>query len=141
MKRPRKPLRGRGWVALLAAATVFSTACGSGALNIFGLDGYVWEPRGTWSGHGSLKTDPFPGKTGGLRLTWKTSQTPLSGPGTFTVAVHSAESGRKISDAIDLRWAANGTAYLMPEPQPFYLVIDAKDVDWSVSVEETVPLS
>lgn len=139
VKEPRRPRR-HSLLALVVAAALVS-ACGSGAINIFGLDGHVWEQRGTWSGHGSLKTETFPGRTGGLRLTWKTSQTSLSGPWTFTVALHSADDGRKITDAIDLRWAADATAFLTPVPQPFYLVVNSKDVDWTVTVEETVPSS
>jgi hypothetical protein len=138
---PYLTLRRRVALTLVVAVTTLVSACGNGALNVFGLDGYVWEQRGTWSGHGSLRTESFPGKTGGLRLTWNTRQTPLSPPGTFTVGLYNAETGRKINDAIDVRWAAHGTAFLMPEPHPFYLVVDAKDVDWTVTVEETVPSS
>lgn len=124
---------------LVVAATVCAAACRADALNIFGQEGYVWEPRGAWSGRGSRQTESFEGKTGGLRLTWMTRPASGEGAGTFGVSVHNAQDGRKIVDAIDQRWADRGTAFLFPGPQTFYLVIDSADADWTVTVEETVP--
>ena len=131
--------RCRGQLAPLVVTVLLTAGCGAEALNILGQEGYHWEPRGTWSGRGNVRTDPFPGETGGLRLTWMTRRTSEAGDGSFTVSVHNAESGRKIIDAIDARRADQGTAFISQSPQMFYLLIASKDTDWTVTVDETVP--
>jgi hypothetical protein len=41
-------------------------------------------------------------------------------------------------DAIQHQGNGHGIAYVSEEPRLFELVIDSKDVDWSVAVEEAV---
>ena len=43
-----------------------------------------------------------------------------------------------MADAVTAAGAGSGTAYVSDDPHMFYLVIDSKDVDWSVTVEEPV---
>ena len=56
----------------------------------------VWRTLGSWSGHGSMQTEPFISDTGSLRLRWETRNEAAPGTGIFRVTVHSDVSGRPL---------------------------------------------
>src|SRR5450759_1162090 len=53
----------------------------------------VWRKLGSWSGRGSMQTEPFISDTGSLRLRWETRNEAAPGTGIFRVTVHSDVSG------------------------------------------------
>ncbi len=85
-----------------------------------------------------MQTESFLGEIGALRLRWETRNPATPGGGTFHLTVHSAVSGRTMADAVQATGAGSGTAFVSDDPHMFYLVIDAKDLEWSVVVEEPV---
>lgn len=104
---------------------------------------------GRWSGQASTQTEPFLSSTGTLRISWEaraaTPGSTTSGgagsgePATLAIAVHSDVSGRELAVPVNHRGPGRGVAYVNEDPRPFYLVIDAKNVEWSVDVAEGVP--
>jgi hypothetical protein len=99
----------------------------------------IWRPVGNWSGRGNSQTGSFSVETGALRVKWETRNESPSGTGTFRVSLHSAISGRVLQVVVDQRGAGRDTLYIEDEPRVSYLVVDSKDVDWSMTVEEAVP--
>ncbi len=97
-----------------------------------------WRPVGAWSGRGDTQTDSFNIESGQWRIKWKTTHETAPGAGTFRVMVHSAVSGRPLELAVDHRGAGQDTAYVNEDPRLFHLVIESKNLDWSVAVEESV---
>jgi hypothetical protein len=78
-------------------------------------------------------------ESGALRVKWETRNESPSGAGTFRVSLHSAISGRVLQVVVDQRGAGGDTLYIEDEPRVSYLVVDSKNVDWSMTVEEAVP--
>lgn len=97
-----------------------------------------WRPLGSWTGHGSTQTESFEMESGEVRLRWQTTNEKSPGTGTFVVGVHSAVSGRLLDQAIEFRGVGHDISYVTEDPHWSYLVIDSKNVDWSVEVEEPV---
>jgi hypothetical protein len=98
----------------------------------------VWRKLGTWSGHGSMQTDPFISDTGSLRLRWETSHEAAPGTGTFRVTLHSDVSGRSLLVAVDVRGVGRDTAYVTEDPRPFFLAVESANLDWTVEADEAV---
>jgi hypothetical protein len=98
----------------------------------------VWRRLGTWSGHGSMQTDPFISDTGSLRLRWETSREALPGTGTFRVTLHSDVSGRSLLVAVDVRGVGRDTTYVTEDPRPFFLAVESANLDWTVEADEAV---
>ncbi len=96
----------------------------------------LWKPIASWTGHGNLQTDSFEMVTSGWRMKWEARNPKDPKAGRFRVDVHSAISGRPLSTAVDHRGAGRDIDYVEEDPRVFFLVIDAKDMDWSVTVEE-----
>jgi hypothetical protein len=94
-----------------------------------------WHQLGTWSGHGNRQTDSFDVTTGALRVRWET-RGDAAGAGRFKVSLHSAISGRALQTIVEHRGAGAGTAHAEDDPRVSYLVIEADQVDWQVTVEE-----
>ena len=126
------------WIAV--ALVSVSIGCGSRPAPP-AADHVVWSKLGAWSGHGDMQTESFLGEIGALRLRWETKNPPEPGAGTFHLTVHSAVSGRLMADAVTATGADSGTAFVSDDPHMFYLVVDSKDLDWSVTVEEPVARS
>src|SRR5262245_18602510 len=98
----------------------------------------VWRKLGTWSGHGSMQTDPFISDTGSLRLRWETSHETPAGSGTFRVTLHSDVSGRPLLVAVEARGVGRDTTYVTEDPRPFLLAVEAANVDWTTEAAEAV---
>jgi hypothetical protein len=98
----------------------------------------VWRKLGSWSGRGSMQTEPFISDTGSLRLRWETSNETPPGTGLFRVTVHSDVSGRALILAVDARGVAHDTTYVTEDPRPFFLAVESSNVDWTVAAEEAV---
>jgi hypothetical protein len=99
----------------------------------------VWEPLGTWSGHGRLQTESFNSLIGTLRIKWKASHAVGSG-GSFKLTLHSAISGRRMGVPVDHVGDGDGTVFFADTPHMFFAVIDSDDLDWKFTVEEPVNL-
>jgi hypothetical protein len=94
---------------------------------------------GTWEGRGS-QTIGFNSESGRFRVTWQTRNEQPPGTGTFRLAAHSAVSGRPIQPIADHRGAGSGAANVDNDPRPYNLMIESTNVDWTISVEETIAL-
>jgi len=98
----------------------------------------VWRPLGSWSGRGSVQTDPFISDTGSLRLRWETTNEAAPGTGSFRVTVHSDVSGRPLILAVEARGVGRDTAYVIEDPRSFFLAVESENVDWTVAADEGV---
>ena len=85
-----------------------------------------------------MQTEPFISDTGSLRLRWTTSNEVLPGRGIFRVAVHSDVSGRPLGMAVDVKGVGGDAAYFSEDPRPFFLAVEAANLDWTIAVEEPV---
>lgn len=94
----------------------------------------VWVHVGTWSGHGSTQTDSFDMQIPNFRVKWKTS----NGKGHFFLTVNSAISGRPLAELVDIDGPGEGIAPVSDEPRLYHLVIEAGDIDWTVTVEQPI---
>jgi|SRR5580704_6124394 hypothetical protein len=123
---------------LLIAAVLLTGACSSRTRPVEKQVKVGWRPLGSWTGHGSTQTESFQIESGEVRLRWQTTNEKSPGTGTFVVGVHSAVSGRLLDQAIEFRGVGHDISYVTEDPHWSYLVIDSKNVDWSVEVEEPV---
>jgi hypothetical protein len=123
---------------LLIAAVLVTGACSSPMKPAEKQVKVGWRPLGSWTGHGSTQTESFQIESGEVRLRWQTTNEKSPGTGTFVVGVHSAVSGRLLDQAIEFRGVGHDISYVTEDPHWSYLVIDSKNVDWSVEVEEPV---
>jgi len=98
----------------------------------------VWRKLGTWSGHGSMQTEPFISDTGSLRLRWETSHEAAAGTGTFRITLHSDVSGRSLLVAVDVRGVGRDTTYVTEDPRPFFLAVESANLDWTIEADEAV---
>jgi hypothetical protein len=98
----------------------------------------VWRKLGTWSGHGSMQTEPFISDTGSLRLRWETSHETAAGTGTFRITLHSDVSGRSLLVAVDVRGVGRDTTYVTEDPRPFFLAVESANLDWTIEADEAV---
>jgi hypothetical protein len=98
----------------------------------------VWRKLGSWSGRGSMQTDPFISDTGSLRLRWDTRNERAPGTGIFRVTLHSDVSGRALVLAVDTRGVGRDTTYVSEDPRPFFLAVESANLDWTVEAEEGV---
>jgi hypothetical protein len=103
--------------------------------------GVAWRQLGSWSGRGSIQTDPFISDTGSLRLRWETKNESPSGAGFFRVTVHSDVSGRPLVLAVDVRGNAGATTYVTEDPRPFFLAVESGNLDWWLAADEAVATS
>jgi hypothetical protein len=125
-------------IALVVALTAFGFACRSepqapAAPRIVG-----WRTMGTWSGHGNAQLETFPIERWDWRINWETSNEKPPKAGTLHVTVHSADSGRMIVDAIDVKGPGRDTVDISEQPHRFYLAVESENLDWELTVEEPV---
>ena len=96
----------------------------------------IWRPVGTWSGKGPLQSESWPGDTGAMRITWRTSRSDADG--TFTLTIHSAISGRPIQTVVEHAGDGDGVAYFADDPRVYFAVVDAQHLDWTFTIDEPV---
>src|SRR5436190_752762 len=101
----------------------------------------VWRPLGSWSGRGSMQTDPFLSDTGSLRLRWETRNEANAGTGTFRLTVHSDVSGRPLIVSVDGRGPGHDVAYVSEDPRSFFLAVESANVEWTLAADEGVAAS
>lgn len=119
----------------IAASCIWPAACRSEPKPQSRAETY-WRHVGTWSGHGQLQTESWPGDTGAMRVRWKTSH---SAPDSmFSLTIHSAISGRPMETIVSHVGDGDGTAYFSDDPRVFFAVVDAKNLEWTITVEEPV---
>jgi hypothetical protein len=97
----------------------------------------VTRTLGTWQGSGS-QTFGFVSESGRLRISWETKEQRAGGAGTFKLALHSAVSGRPIELIAEHVGGGHGAREVTDDPRPYNLMVDAFDVQWTVTVEEIV---
>jgi hypothetical protein len=97
-----------------------------------------WHPIAAWTGHGSQQTDSFEMGNAEWRIKWETSKESSPGAGRFKVTVNSAISGRPLINAVDIKGVDHDITYVTEDPRLFYLVIDSNDVNWAITVEESL---
>jgi len=73
-----------------------------------------------------------------LRLVWKSRTAGSADTGRLRVILNSAISGRPLQTIVENAGAGEGTAYLEDDPRVSYLVIEADQVDWTVTLDEVV---
>ena len=71
-------------------------------------------------------------------MKWETKGAATPGAGSLHIEVHSAVSGRPLSEPVDHQGNGSGIAYVTEEPRLYELVINSRGVDWSIAVEEAV---
>jgi len=123
-------------IAIMALTTVVS-GCGSQSTPA-ARQVIVWQPVGSWSGHGNVQSESFTSDTGAMRVRWQTSNEVPAHAGAFRLTAHSAISGRPLQLAVDHRGVGGGTSYISEDPRVFYIVVDSANLDWSFTVEEAV---
>ena len=119
-------------LALLAVSAA-SVACGHPARH---KTKTVWRAIGSWSGHGDAQTDSFDIGYNDVRVRWETKDEKPSGEGTFRAAVCSAVSGRELVTVANQKGPGHNVVYVSVDPHWSYLLINSKNLDWSVTVEE-----
>jgi hypothetical protein len=120
---------------LAAAAAVLAPACRSEPPPP-AREVVIWRQVGAWSGHGNAQTESFTSDTGGFRVRWETKNETTPGAGRLKVVFRSGDSGRPIIDAVDVVGAGDGVEEVADNVRWYFLTIESKDVDWSVSVDE-----
>lgn len=98
----------------------------------------IWEHLGQWSGKSSVQTESFTGETGAFRIKWEAKADKNSPDASFLLTIHSAISGRPLQVAVDLKGSGADVAYVNEDPRVFFAVIDAKDTEWSFSIDEAI---
>ena len=98
----------------------------------------VVQTMGTWEGRGD-HTIGITSQSGKFQIRWRTTESAdAMAPGVFRVTVHSAVSGRPLHEVISHVGAGSGVVDYEEDPRQFNLMIASADVDWVVTVDETV---
>jgi hypothetical protein len=129
----------RRQVILTLFGAALAHACRGGAAPASETEAVAWRPLGSWSGRGSMQTEPFLSDTGALRLTWETRNEQVAGAGTFRVTVHSDVSGRSLVVAVEARGVGHDVAYVSEDPRSFFLAVESANIDWTLAAHEGVP--
>jgi hypothetical protein len=123
---------------LAALAAALLTASCRDAVPAARTPAIAWRPLGSWSGRGSMQTEPFISDTGSLRIRWETRSEAAPGTGVFRVTVHSDVSGRPLVLAVDARGVGHDVAYVSEDPRSFFLAVESANLEWTLAVEEGV---
>jgi hypothetical protein len=131
--------------ATVVAIALFAGACGARAepAKPAAQTGVGWRQLGTWSGRGNAQTASFTSDTGALRVRWQASPAPReNAPGSSSpslrIAAHSAISGRLLQPVVEHAGAGEGIGYVQQDPHVFFMVVEASQLNWTVTVEEAV---
>jgi hypothetical protein len=125
---------------LVAAGVLCAAGCGVESKPAT-EDTFIWQKLGSWTGRGSRQMESFIGETGSLRVQWETRGETAPGRGTFQVTLHSAISGRPLAVAVESRGVGHGISYINEDPRVFYLVVESANLEWSVTVEESLAVA
>lgn len=68
------------------------------------------------------------------RVKWKAT----GAKGNFKLTANSAVSGRPITELAEHEGPGEGIGYVNDDPRQYYLVIDSSDLDWTVTVEQSI---
>lgn len=128
---------GTVWAAGLVGVALLTLGCRNDAPTAR-TPAVVWRTLGSWSGRGSMQTEPFISDTGALRLRWDTTNEAVPGTGSFRLTVHSDVSGRSLVVAVDRRGVGRDTTYVNEDPRSFFLAVESANLDWTVLAEEGV---
>lgn len=137
MRRFMRPLRVRLASLLLA---VLAAGCGSG-LDQPPVPETIWKPVATWSGRGNQQLETFDMPRVTWRVRWEARGGSPDSPGSLRVLVHSANSGRLVAEAADIkdiRTPDLDVSYVTDMPHRYYLVVTSSGVDWTLTVEEPI---
>ena len=134
-----RAIRLLGYQLFVAAALSLLFEGCSGKPKPTTRDVQAWRKLGSWSGHGSISTEPFISDTGTLRLQWETRNEAAPGKGVFQITVYSDVSGRPLVLAVDHRGIGGNTVYVNEDPRPFYLGIESEGLEWSITADEAIP--
>ena len=131
--------------ATVVAIALVASACGARAepAKPAAQTGVGWRQLGTWSGRGNAQTASFTSDTGALRVRWQASpapneNAPRSSSPSFRIAAHSAISGRLLQPVVEHAGAGEGIGYVQQDPHVFFMVVEASQLNWTVTVEEAV---
>jgi hypothetical protein len=91
-----------------------------------------WNALGSWSDRGDRQTESFDVTTGSLRLVWRSDSR-------LRVTLHSSISGRPLDTVVDVTGAGADTVRFAAEPRVAYLLIEADQEGWSLTLEEGIP--
>jgi hypothetical protein len=123
-------------ITLIVLTAAFLAGCKSERKAEVKAPPLAWQKVGSWSGHGDAQTDSFDIGFSQCRIRWEARNETPPGTGTLRVTVNSAVSGRDLALAVDHKGVGHDLSYVSVDPHYSYLVIESKNIDWSVSVEE-----
>jgi hypothetical protein len=129
-------LGARGWAALVSLSAVLVLAAGCGDGQQAKPPAGKWRQVASWKGRGNAQLDTFDIEQWEWRLRWETSNESPPSTGTFHVEPRSGDSGRTLADPIEVRGVGHDTEDFVISPHRIYLVVESKNVDWSIVVEE-----
>lgn len=129
---------GTRWPRIALACCLFTLACGQEPPpEPASRTVAITRPVGAWQGRGD-RTIGFVSDSGRLRVEWETQDEDPPGSGSFRLSVHSAVSGRPIRLVADHVGEGRGAADVDDDPRPYNLMIESRNVEWHVRVEEIV---
>ena len=97
-----------------------------------------WREIASWTGRGNAQLDSFSIESWDWRIRWETKNESPAGSGALRVESHSADSGRLMAVPVDVHGAGHDAASVSDLPHRYYLVVDSRNVDWSLTVEEAL---
>jgi hypothetical protein len=98
----------------------------------------IWKQMESWSGRGSSQTGTFDMGMAQWRVKWQTTNQTPGEKGKFVMTVNSGVSGRPLAQLVDHEGTGEGYGYVNDDPRSYYLVIDSNNLDWTVSVEQSI---
>jgi len=72
------------------------------------------------------------------RVKWKTDKQTPGATGKFVLTLNSTVSGRPLNQIADHDGPGEGINYISDDSRPYYLVVDSRDLDWTVTVEQSI---
>jgi hypothetical protein len=129
---------------IVMVAALLAGACGARTdhASTSARTGVAWRQLGTWSGRGSGQTGSFTSETGALRVRWEATDSASRGDhpadSTFRVAAHSAISGRLLQPVVEHAGAGSGVGYVQQDPHVFFMVVESRQLSWTLTVDEAV---
>jgi hypothetical protein len=102
----------------------------------------VWQRVGSWSGTGSRQTESFTSGSGVLRIHWEAisgePHSPARRVQAFRLTARSAISGRLLQQVVDHAGPGSGVSYVQQNPHTFYMIIEASDMNWIITIDDAI---